>query len=309
MPELPKRQLGRTGLQVTTLGYGAMELRGGPRGRDIPEEQAERILNAVLDSGINFIDTSIDYGIAEERIGKYISGRRDEYYLATKCGCWALPGEPPAGGSERPHVFTPENIRAGIEQSLRRMKTDHVDLLQFHSSPSKHQLEEHGALQTVLDLQKEGKVRFIGMSGTLPNLTEQIEMGVFDEFQIPYSAVQREHEELISAAARAGAGIVIRGGAAKGGPGKEQGSYWDTWQKVGIDDLLGDMSRMEFVLRFTYSHPDMATTIVGTVNPEHLQGNIDALLKGPLPADLYAEAKRRLAQGGEAPVPMPMIGH
>ena len=89
MPDLPKRTLGRTGLEVTTLGYGAMELRGAPRGRDVSEEQAERILNAVLDSGINFIDTSIDYGVAEERIGRYISHRRSEYFLASKCGCLA----------------------------------------------------------------------------------------------------------------------------------------------------------------------------------------------------------------------------
>src|ERR1044071_7551259 len=97
MAELPKRTLGRTGMDVTTLGYGAMELRGAPRGRDVSEQQAERILNAVLDSGINFIDTSIDYGVAEERIGKYISNRRDEFFLASKCGCIAgdLANNPP----------------------------------------------------------------------------------------------------------------------------------------------------------------------------------------------------------------------
>ena len=89
-----KRELGRTGLQVTTLGYGAMELRGAPRGRDTTEAQAETILNAVLDAGINYIDTSIDYGLSEERIGRYISHRRSEYYLASKCGC--LVGAPAA---------------------------------------------------------------------------------------------------------------------------------------------------------------------------------------------------------------------
>src|SRR5438445_10519195 len=88
-----KRELGRTGLQVTTLGYGAMELRGAPRARDITEAQAETILNEVLDAGINYIDTSIDYGLSEERIGRYISHRRAEYYLASKCGC--LVGPPP----------------------------------------------------------------------------------------------------------------------------------------------------------------------------------------------------------------------
>jgi aryl-alcohol dehydrogenase-like predicted oxidoreductase len=85
MTELPKRELGRTGLKVTMLGYGAMELRGAPRARDISEFQAETILNAVLDSGINYIDTSIDYGLSEERIGRYIGHRRDEYYLASTC--------------------------------------------------------------------------------------------------------------------------------------------------------------------------------------------------------------------------------
>lgn len=303
MPDLPKRELGRTGLQVTTLGYGAMELRGGPRGREVSDEAAERILNAALDAGVNYIDTSIDYGLSEERIGKFISKRRSEYYLASKCGCFV--GEAAAAGGRFPHVFTRENIVAGVNQSFARMKTDYLDLVQFHASPTKAELEEHGGLQALLDLQKEGKVRYIGMSATLPNIREHIEMGVFDAFQIPYSALQRDHEEVISEAASAGAGIVIRGGAAKGGPGKEQGSSWDTWQAVAIDDLLGDMSRMEFVLRFTFSHPDLDTTIVGTVNPAHLQDNLNALLKGPLPQDLYAAAKRRLAAPGSLPVPLP----
>jgi len=120
-----------------------MELRGAPRARDITEEQAETILNKVLDSGINYIDTSIDYGLSEERIGRYISHRRAEYYLASKCGC--LVGAPPAPRGQRgQHVFTRENIVAGVEQSLARMKTDYLDVVQFHSSPSRQTLEEHG---------------------------------------------------------------------------------------------------------------------------------------------------------------------
>jgi aryl-alcohol dehydrogenase-like predicted oxidoreductase len=139
------------------------------------------------------------------------------------------------------------------------------------------------------------------MSSTLPNLKDHVEMGVFDVFQIPYSAMDRAHENVIAEASKAGAGIVIRGGAAKGAPGKEQGNAWETWQKVGLDDLLGGMTRMEFIMRFTYTNPDLDTTIVGTVNPDHLQDNINALLKGPLSPDLYEEAKRRLAAAGSAP--------
>ncbi|MGI8553247.1 MAG: aldo/keto reductase, partial [Dehalococcoidia bacterium] len=205
MTGLPTRTLGRTGMNVTTLGYGAMELRGEPRGRPVTPEQAETVLNAVLDAGINYIDTSIDYGQSEELIGRFISHRRSEYFLASKCGC--LVGAAPApAGQQSPHVFTRENIVAGVDQSLARMKTDYLDLVQFHASPSRQTLEENDAVQTLLDLQREGKVRFIGMSGTLPNLTEQIEMGVFDAFQIPYSALQPEHGEAVSEAARAGAG-------------------------------------------------------------------------------------------------------
>jgi aryl-alcohol dehydrogenase-like predicted oxidoreductase len=84
-----KRELGRTGLQVTTLGYGAMELRGAPRARDITEAQAETILNKVLDAGINYIDTSVDYGLSEERIGRYISHRRAEYYWPANAVVWS----------------------------------------------------------------------------------------------------------------------------------------------------------------------------------------------------------------------------
>ena len=299
--ELTKRTMGRTGLNATRMGYGAMELRGAPRGRDVSPGQAERVLNTVLDSGINFIDTSIDYGTSEEFIGRSISHRRAEYLLASKCGCQVEAA--PATAGRLPHVYTKENIVAGVEQSLRRMKTDYLDLVQVHGGPSKAVLEEHDTVQTLLDLKRQGKVRFIGMSSTLPNLQDHIAMGVFDAFQIPYSALEREHEEVISQAAKAGAGIIVRGGAARGAPADDgqQGATWDVWQRAKLDDLLNGMTRMEFLLRFTFSHPGLDTNIVGTINLEHLRQNLEAFQKGPLPTDVYEEAKRRLAGAGTAP--------
>ena len=79
---------------------------------------------------------------------------------------------------------------------------------------------------------------------------------------------------------------------------------WDRWAQAGLDDQLQGMAPVEFVLRFTFSHPDMDTTIVGTVNPSHLRANLAALRDGPLPPDLYAEAKRCLAAAGLAPQAM-----
>src|ERR1700689_883674 len=87
------RPLGRSGANVTILGYGAMELRGRPRGPAIEDAEAGKLLNAVLDGGINLIDTSIDYGRSEELIGRYVAHRRDETFLASKCG--GLLGDPP----------------------------------------------------------------------------------------------------------------------------------------------------------------------------------------------------------------------
>jgi aryl-alcohol dehydrogenase-like predicted oxidoreductase len=301
------RPLGRTGTDVAILGYGAMELRGAPRGPAIEDAAAGRLLNAVLDGGISLIDTSIDYGRSEELIGRYLGHRRDEYFLASKCGC---PLETPAGAAPPfPHDYRPANIRAGIEQSLRRLRTDRLDLVQVHMSPSRAQLEADDVVATLHTARDEGKVRFIGMSGILPHLPDHIAMGVFDVFQIPYSAVQREHEDLITAAARAGAGTLIRGGAARGGPAADKG--WRQgplsmppgegrrrWEASGVEDLLDGMSPMEFVLRFTLSHPDLSAAIVGTASPGHLRANLAAAEKGPLPHDLCEEAKRRLGAAG-----------
>ncbi len=300
---LPTAKLGTTGLEVTKLGFGAMEIRGAPRGREVTAGQAETILNAVIDSGINYIDTSIDYGLSEGFIGQFIAGRRDEYILASKCGCMTSGPTVPSG--PQPHVYTKENIVAGIEQSLSRMKTDYLDVVQFHGSPSRETLEEHGAIDTLLELKQQGKIRHIGMSGTLPNLPGQIDMGVFEVLQIPYSALERQHESLIASAADAGIGNVIRGGIAKGEPGQSgvpKPDPWKTFEDAGLGELVDESdSPTDFLLRFTLSHPGMHTTIVGTLNPDHLAQNVAAASKGSLSDDVYAEAKRRLAAAGETP--------
>jgi aryl-alcohol dehydrogenase-like predicted oxidoreductase len=299
------RTLGRTKADVTILGYGAMELRGEPRGPNVADEDAGRLLNAVLDGGITLIDTSPDYGRSEKLIGKYVAHRRDEFFLASKCGCLVqLPADatPPY-----PHDYSPANVRADVEQSLRRLRTDRLDLVQVHMSPSRAQLEENHTVETLKELQGEGKIRFIGMSGILPNLPDHIAMDVFDAFQIPYSAVQRDHEDLITEAVDHGAGTLIRGGAARGAPSEEKnwkinplsqtaGVGHRNWETASLDDLLqqAGISSMEFTLRFTLSHPGLSTTIVGTSNLDHLKGNIEVAAKGPLPAEVYEEAKRRL---------------
>jgi aryl-alcohol dehydrogenase-like predicted oxidoreductase len=303
---MEQRQLGRTGFEATVLGFGAMEIRGQRiwNGRPVTDDQAERILNAVLDAGINLIDTAYDYGRSEEYIGRFIAQRRAEYFLATKCGCTVVPA---GDHDETPHVWTRENLLRNIDESLRRLRTDHVDLLQLHN-PSVEQVEQGDLVAVLQEIQAAGKTRFIGCSSTFPHLPRFIGWGVFDAFQIPYSALEREHEEAISAAARAGAGTIIRGGVARGAPGEEglgSGDRWTAWEQARLDDLRAPgESRTAFLLRFTLSHPAVHTTIVGTLRPDHLRENLRMAEAGPLPADVYAEAKRRLAAVGQQPTPV-----
>jgi len=282
-----KNILGRTSLEVTQLGFGAAELSGG----NVTEEQSERILNAVLDAGINFVDTSVDYGLSEGRIGRYISSRRSEYYLATKCGC-----NPQDKGDhiETPHVWTRENLFRNIHGSLERMKTDYVDVLQMHN-PSPDDVRRGNLVEALCEIQSQGMSRFIGISTTLPHLLEFLEMDVFDTFQIPYSCLWPGHYEAITQVGQTGAGLVIRSGMGLGGPDAEQPALRniDLWKQAKLDELCKDIKPSELILRYTLSHPYCHTTLVGTRSPDHLLDNLAAAAKGPLPTDLRAEVKQR----------------
>lgn len=283
---LPTVTLGRTGLEVTRLGFGA-----GHR-RAMTDEEMNAQLNAVLDAGINFIDTANDYGNSEEMIGRYLRHRRDEFVLATKCGCH------PDG-----HIWTRENAFRGLHESLERMRVDYVDLMQLHN-PTVAQCEQGELVQALQDMRAQGKVRWIGMSTTLPHLPTYLKWDVFDAYQIPYSALERDHEDWLTTTAQAGAGAIIRGGVALGKPGVGlgQSDRWQAFADAGLDELKqAGESDTSFVLRYTLTHPDVHTIIVGTTNPRHLAENVQAIQTGPLSADVYAEAKQRLDRIGVTP--------
>lgn len=291
------KTLGRTGLQVTPLGYGSMGLRGPKTWgvRVVSDADAERMLHAVLDAGINFIDTSPDYGISEERIGRFISSRRQEFYLATKCGCVYTQHD---DHLEIDHVWKPGVVKRNVETSLQRLRTDHIDVLQFHGGDAVT-LQQTGLIDLLCRLRDQGLVRWIGSSSSLPHLPDLIELDVFDTFQIPYSCLAPQHHDLIGRAAARGAGIILRGGIAQGGPDAEiqRPALNDVWSKAKLDELLpAGMSRAELILRYTLSHPDCHTTIVGTCDPDHLQENLMAASRGPLPPSLYNDIKVRIAQ-------------
>ena len=296
---MQKRKLGNTGLSITALGYGAMELR------HVDEQAAARLLNAVLDGGINYVDTSPDYGPSEEFIGKAIAHRRNEFILATKCGC----NIDAAGKGILPqkHIWTRQKLTENIENSLRLLKTDHIDVWQMHG-PFREELpggKGDDVIETMLELKHQGKLRAIGMSFKTGGKTDSSQLpsaygfdlapyflawNVLDMIQIIYGGLERQNENTITGAAKNGVGVVVRGVTRKYKP-----NYGEVFAQARLNELCEPGETMnDFLIRFTLSHPGVSTPIIGTKNLKHLAANNRAASKGALRADVYAEAKRRL---------------
>lgn len=286
------RDFGNTGLRVSVLGYGAMALR------QTDAQQSERLLNAVLDHGITFIDTAPDYGHSEEMIGRFIAHRRDEYVLATKCGC----NVPRQGDKDTPnHIWTAAQVRHNIEHSLSLLKTDVIDVWQIHSADP-GEVEGTEVMEEMRRIKDEGKVRHIAVSMAgqsegygYNQLKGYLTGNDLEAIQIWYSAFIRYSEALITQAARRGWGTIIRGlvRAPFGSTNDEH------FEKAGLDDFLqpGE-DRAAFLIRYGLSHPDLHTAIVGTSDLEHLAANVAAAEAGPLPDEVLAEVRHRLEKEG-----------
>lgn len=294
---MERRKFGKTGLNVTVLGYGAMELRNPL----VDAALADRLLNAVLDAGITFIDTSPDYGPSEDYIGQCIAHRRAEYVLATKCGC----NVPHIGGEGAPwHIWTGAQLRHNIEHSLKRLNTEYVDVWQVHSAYP-HDLLDTDVLETMFKIRDEGKVRHIAVSmGGASEKYGYVQMqgyldpawAAFEAMQVWYSALVRHSEAAIAEAAAKGIGTIIRGATRRVDPWE---SLADACTQLGLDDLRAPgESAAHFLLRFVIGHPGVSTIIVGTKDLDHLAENVAAAQAGTLPADVLAEAKRRLDAAG-----------
>jgi aryl-alcohol dehydrogenase-like predicted oxidoreductase len=292
------RILGSTGLSVTALGYGAMELRL----LDSAQE-AERVLNAVLDSGINFIDTSPDYGLSETYIGQTIAHRRDEFLLATKCGC----NVNESGKSfDPPHIWNAAQLQKNIENSLRLLKTDVIDVWQLHGMyPDDLVGGKHDeVIEAMQMLKQQGKVRAIGMSFRnggpgqelypagygFRDIHAFLDWEVFDVMQIVYGGLMRMNEKVIAEAAERGLGMIIRGVVKK-----YEENFDELFEQAKLPELCEPGESMQdFLIRFALNHPGLGTMIIGSKNPDHIAANAKAAAKGKLTDDIYAEARCRL---------------
>ncbi len=272
------RPFGKTGWQVSRLGVGLSEMGFGMTFAD--EDKAARILNAALDAGINLLDTAACYNISEELVGRTVAGRRDEYFLATKAGHIT-------GGYEG-EEWTYQTVADSIDRSLRRLRTDHVDVVQLHSCDV-DVLERGDVIRALQEARAAGKTRFIGYSGDNEAALWAVRSGLFDTLQTSFNLTdQRARHTLLPEAEARGMGIIAKrpiGNAAWGAPASPSDyadEYWARYRAMTVEGPLPSEpeDRIGLALAFTFAHDEVDVAIVGTRTPEHMPANVRRVEEG-----------------------------
>lgn len=273
---MQSRPFGNTGLSVSIVGFGAGHI-GDPAQS---EDAVGSLLNGAVDLGVTLIDTARGYGLSEERIGRHLAHRRPQIVLSSKGGY----------GVEGHADWTPGCIRAGVEQALRTMRTDYLDIMHLHSCP-RHVLEHHGVAEALHEMVQAGKVRVAAYSGENADLEFAISLGLFGSIQTSVNVCdQRGLTTLIPQAAERGMGVIGKRAIANAFWRFEHRPehdyclpYWDRARLMGLRP--GDLSWAEFALRFSAWAPGVSSVIVGTSRLENLRANVEMAARGPLPAD------------------------
>ncbi len=285
---MERRVLGRTGMQVSALGFGAAEI--GYESADVAT--VARLLGSALDAGLNVLDTAECYLSSEELIGRAVAHRRGDYLLFSKCGHDA--------GLHLPE-WSPRLIEKSFERSLRLLKTDHLDLLQLHSCDERT-LRKGEAIAALERLKAAGKTRFIGYSGDGDAALFAVRSGRFDTLQASLSIADQEAvERLLPEAQARGMGVIAKRPLAnvawRTGRRPEDPYHHVFWERLTALDfpfLRGPLrAALGTALRFTLAVPGVATAIVGTKTPGRWEENAELLSAGPLPPAEYEAIRAR----------------
>jgi aryl-alcohol dehydrogenase-like predicted oxidoreductase len=290
------RPLGKTGLQVTEIGFGALEIGRdwasdvNPDSSHLTQEEASTVLNGLLDLGVNFIDTAPAYWHSEEYIGKTIAHRRQEYILATKVG-------EHCDRSRSIYDYSHKGTVRFIDHSLRRLKTDHIDLIQIHSA-NVEVLERGETLAAMLEARQAGKVLHIGMTGGIDEAILALELGGYETVQVPYSLLNLKAEERLLALAREKeAGVIIMRGLAGGKLSDKYRQLIDRKTKAAIAGFSrfvgedqGAESLVHLALEYILARPEVSSVIVGSRRLEAVAANLQ-LAEKPVSAELLAAAR------------------
>jgi len=277
------RPYGDTGMHVSSLGLGAGQL-GDER---LSEADAEALLLGAIDAGITLVDTAPSYGVSEQRIGRFLGARRDGVVISTKLG-YGVPGVPD---------WTGPCITAGVEQALRTLHTDRIDIAHLHSCP-REVLERGEVVDALAAAKTAGKLRAIAYSGENEDLRFALESGRFDGLMASLNPFELRVADFVLPRLDGTGFIAKRPVANHPWRFAEQPHddycepYWLRMRAMGMAPP-GEMPWGEFALRFTLSMPGVASAIVGTGRPAHLRENVGWASKGPLDAALMADWQAR----------------
>jgi aryl-alcohol dehydrogenase-like predicted oxidoreductase len=306
---MERRKLGRCGLDVTRLALGAMtfgESRGFMKGVTAPDDEARRVLDRALDAGIDTIDTANVYseGRSEELLGRWLEGKRQDVVLATKCRFPTSGDRARAGPHEQ--GLSRRAILSACEHSLRRLRTDFIDLYQVHMQDRTVPIDE--TLSALTDLVRQGKVRYAGCSNyagyrLVESLWTADRRGLepFVSLQLQWSLVSRDCErELVPAARAFGLGLLVwsplgrgflSGKYRPGAPppaGARLASWPDTWRTVDTAHGWAVLAAVEEIARvrgttpaavslaWLLARPEVSTIIVGARTVAQLEENLES---------------------------------
>ncbi|MBW7475297.1 aldo/keto reductase [Paenibacillus oenotherae] len=272
-----RRMFGNTGLEVSVLGFGAMHISADK----LSDKEAETLLHTVIDSGINLIDTARGYRSSEERIGKFLSGRRNEIVISTKIG-YDIPGY---------EDWTYDCIVAGVDAALKRLQTDYIDIVHFHSCPLAT-LEQGDITRALEEAVRAGKVRSAAYSGDNEALGYAIASDRFNSVQCSVNLCDQtviDHD--LPALVQKEMGVIAKRPIANAPwrfderpVGDYSEVYWTRWKQMDIDP--NGIDWQELALRFTAFLPGVHSCIVGTSSLDHLLKNIELVNKGALPQEM-----------------------
>lgn len=243
------RPVGRTGLRVSPIGFGAFKIGRNegvkyPRGYALPDdEQVGRLLHGVLELGINLIDTAPAYGLSQQRIGRHLASRREEFVLATKVGERFVDGQ-------SCYDFSREAVVASLEQSLRDLRTDVLDLVFIHSDGRDMDiLERSDVVEVLLDFKQRGLIRGVGLSGKTPEGAAAA-LAWADAIEVTYHQDDQTHAAVMRQAADAERGVLVKKGLASG--------------HLPAAEAIG----------FVLGHAAVQSVLIGSLNLDHLKANV-----------------------------------
>ena len=278
---------GKTGVNVSKLGLGLAQV--GFQLGSAEYDTADKILNTALDNGINFLDTAAMYLDSESIVGKSVGHRRDEYFLATKAGT----GRTTSPDSE----WTYKKMKDSVENSLKDLQTDVIDLVQLHSCET-HLLEQGDVIKALQDCKLEGKIKYIGYSGDNEAAMWAVKSNLFDTLQTSYSiADQRARtKNILTEAKSRNLGIIAKrpiGNAAllglknhyKGQTHDHFGSAYDEYftrimqMTENIEIELNEIDPIELSMAFTLYRKEINVIIIGSKNNHHVEQNLNYMGK------------------------------